>query len=97
MFVNVFCCRERDPCNSTQLLVYLRHQRFVLLVGNFKVLYLVLLFQTTDMGLQIREMMYHKVKMNKILSRITGKPEQQVKTFVDNSYLVACYGLFLCY
>lgn len=30
------------------------------------------------MGLRIREMMYHKLKLNKILSRITGKPEEQV-------------------
>lgn len=30
------------------------------------------------MGLRIREMAYHKVKMNKIFSRITGKPEKQV-------------------
>ncbi|CAD5173232.1 unnamed protein product [Musa acuminata subsp. malaccensis] len=26
-----------------------------------------------EMGLQVKEMMYHKIKMNKILSRITGK------------------------
>nr|AIC33068.1 ATP-dependent Clp protease proteolytic subunit [Elaeis guineensis] len=34
--------------------------------------------RTTEMGLRIREMMYHRVKMNKILSRITGKPEKQI-------------------
>ncbi|RVX07529.1 ATP-dependent Clp protease proteolytic subunit 3, chloroplastic [Vitis vinifera] len=34
----------------------------------------------TEMGIRIREMMYHKIKLNKILSRITGKP--------DNSYFV---------
>jgi ATP-dependent Clp protease, protease subunit len=31
------------------------------------------------MGLQIREMMYEKIKINKIMSRITGKPEEQVQ------------------
>jgi ATP-dependent Clp protease, protease subunit len=30
------------------------------------------------MGLQIREMMYEKIKINKIMSRITGKSEEQV-------------------
>jgi hypothetical protein len=30
------------------------------------------------MGLQIREMLYEKIKMNKIMSRITGKTEEQV-------------------
>ncbi|KAL6621317.1 hypothetical protein ACP70R_033749 [Stipagrostis hirtigluma subsp. patula] len=30
------------------------------------------------MGLQIREMMYEKIKINKIMSRITGKPEEQI-------------------
>ncbi|KAJ6822260.1 ATP-dependent Clp protease proteolytic subunit 3, chloroplastic [Iris pallida] len=39
--------------------------------------------KTTDMGLQIREMMYHKVKMNKIMSRITGKPEHQIENDTD--------------
>ncbi|TVU33791.1 hypothetical protein EJB05_15599, partial [Eragrostis curvula] len=32
----------------------------------------------TEMGLQIREMMYEKIKINKIMSRITGKPEEQI-------------------
>lgn len=30
------------------------------------------------MSIRIREMSYHKVKLNKILSRVTGKPESQV-------------------
>lgn len=30
------------------------------------------------MSIRIREMSYHKVKLNKILSRATGKPVQQV-------------------
>ena len=30
------------------------------------------------MGLQITEMLYEKIKMNKIMSRITGKSEEQV-------------------
>lgn len=54
--------------------------------------------KTTDMGLQIREMMYHKVKMNKILSRITGKPEQQIEIDTDrdnfmNPWQAKEYGL----
>jgi len=54
--------------------------------------------KTTDMGLMIREMMYHKVKMNKILSRITGKPEQQVEIDTDrdnfmNPWEAKEYGL----
>lgn len=31
------------------------------------------------MSIRIREMAYHKIKLNKILSRITGKPEEQVR------------------
>lgn len=54
--------------------------------------------KTTDMGLQIREMMYHKVKMNKILSRITGKPEHQIEMDTDrdnfmNPWEAKEYGL----
>ncbi|PIN14751.1 ATP-dependent Clp protease, proteolytic subunit [Handroanthus impetiginosus] len=30
----------------------------------------------TEMAIRIRETAYHKIKLNKILSRITGKPEQ---------------------
>ncbi|XP_008786556.2 ATP-dependent Clp protease proteolytic subunit 3, chloroplastic-like [Phoenix dactylifera] len=54
--------------------------------------------KTTDMGLRIREMMYHKVKMNKILSRITGKPEKQIEEDTDrdnfmNPWEAKEYGL----
>nr|CAD1823376.1 unnamed protein product [Ananas comosus var. bracteatus] len=54
--------------------------------------------QTTEMGLQIREMMYHRVKMNKILSRITGKSEQQIEVDTDrdnfmNPWEAKEYGL----
>ncbi|KAI0491613.1 hypothetical protein KFK09_025873 [Dendrobium nobile] len=53
---------------------------------------------TTDMGLRIREMMYHKVKMNKIFSRITGKPEHQIEIDTDrdnfmNPWEAKEYGL----
>ncbi|CAI9110609.1 OLC1v1010666C3 [Oldenlandia corymbosa var. corymbosa] len=34
--------------------------------------------KATEMSIRIREMSYHKIKLNKILSRITGKPEEQV-------------------
>ncbi|RWV82273.1 hypothetical protein GW17_00056238 [Ensete ventricosum] len=52
----------------------------------------------TDMGLQIKEMMYHKIKMNKIFSRITGKPEQQIELDTDrdnfmNPWEAKEYGL----
>ena len=36
-------------------------------------------FQASEMGIRIREMVYHKIKLNKIFSRITGKPEEQVR------------------
>ena len=35
--------------------------------------------QAIDIALTIREMNYHKVKLQKILSRITGKSEAQVR------------------
>ncbi|XP_077243957.1 ATP-dependent Clp protease proteolytic subunit 3, chloroplastic-like [Tasmannia lanceolata] len=44
--------------------------------------------KTTDMGLQIREMAYHRVKMNKIFSRITGKPELQIEGDTDRDYFM---------
>ncbi|KAM3330431.1 hypothetical protein ACQJBY_026977 [Aegilops geniculata] len=34
--------------------------------------------KATEMGLQITEMLYEKIKINKIMSRITGKPEEQI-------------------
>ncbi|KAK1321347.1 hypothetical protein QJS10_CPA03g00489 [Acorus calamus] len=54
--------------------------------------------KTTDMQLRIREMMYHKVKMNKIFSRITGKPEKQIEMDTDrdnfmNPWEAMEYGL----
>lgn len=39
--------------------------------------------KATEMSIRIREMAYHKVKINKILSRITGKPEQQIEVDTD--------------
>ncbi|MCL7039830.1 hypothetical protein MKW94_009789 [Papaver nudicaule] len=54
--------------------------------------------KATEMGIRIREMMYHKIKMNKILSRITGKPEEQVEVDTDrdnfmNPWEAMRYGL----
>ncbi|KAL5722115.1 endopeptidase Clp [Ranunculus cassubicifolius] len=54
--------------------------------------------KATEMGLRIREMMYHKVKLNKIISRITGKPESQVELDTDrdnwfNPWEAKEYGL----
>lgn len=34
--------------------------------------------KATEMSIRVREMMYHKIKLNKIFSRITGKPESEV-------------------
>lgn len=39
------------------------------------------------MSIRIREMAYHKIKINKILSRITGKPEEQVGYQMEPHYL----------
>ncbi|KNA19573.1 hypothetical protein SOVF_060310 [Spinacia oleracea] len=39
--------------------------------------------KATDMSIRIREMAYHKVKLNKIMSRITGKPEEQIEIDTD--------------
>ncbi|KAG6470798.1 hypothetical protein ZIOFF_071878 [Zingiber officinale] len=54
--------------------------------------------KATEMALQIREMMYHKIKMVKILSRITGKPEPQLeddtaRDFFMNPWEAKEYGL----
>ncbi|OVA18939.1 ClpP [Macleaya cordata] len=54
--------------------------------------------KATEMGLRIREMMYHKLKLNKILSRITGKPEEQIEVDTDrdnfmNPWEAMKYGL----
>ncbi|KAL9230081.1 hypothetical protein vseg_005473 [Gypsophila vaccaria] len=54
--------------------------------------------KATDMSIRIREMAYHKVKLNKILSRVTGKPEQQVEQDTDrdnfmNPWEAKEYGL----
>ncbi|KAI3933503.1 hypothetical protein MKX01_022082 [Papaver californicum] len=54
--------------------------------------------KATEMGIRIREMMYHKIKLNKILSRITGKPEEQIEVDTDrdnflNPWDAMRYGL----
>ncbi|GAB4827947.1 ATP-dependent Clp protease proteolytic subunit 3 [Ancistrocladus abbreviatus] len=54
--------------------------------------------KATDMSIRIREMAYHKVKINKILSRITGKPEEQIDIDTDrdnfmNAWEAKEYGL----
>ncbi|KAL3701711.1 hypothetical protein R1sor_019733 [Riccia sorocarpa] len=41
-----------------------------------------------DVGLQVREMMYHKRKMCKIMSRITGKSEEQIEEDTDRDYFM---------
>ncbi|KAJ7000452.1 ATP-dependent Clp protease proteolytic subunit 3 [Populus alba x Populus x berolinensis] len=39
--------------------------------------------KASEMSIRIREMSYHKIKLNKILSRITGKPLEQVEVDTD--------------
>ncbi|XP_061363487.1 ATP-dependent Clp protease proteolytic subunit 3, chloroplastic-like [Gastrolobium bilobum] len=50
------------------------------------------------MSIRIREMAYHKIKINKILSRVTGKPEEQIELDTDrdnfmNPWEAKEYGL----
>ncbi|KAJ8748621.1 hypothetical protein K2173_007611 [Erythroxylum novogranatense] len=54
--------------------------------------------KSTDMSIRIREMNYHKIKLNKILSRITGKPIEQIEVDTDrdnfmNAWEAKEYGL----
>lgn len=54
--------------------------------------------KATEMSIRIREMAYHKIKLNKIFSRITGKPEQQIEIDTDrdnfmNPWEAKEYGL----
>ncbi|KAE8708051.1 ATP-dependent Clp protease proteolytic subunit 1 [Hibiscus syriacus] len=54
--------------------------------------------KATEMSIRIREMVYHKIKLNKILSRVTGKPEEQVEIDTDrdnfmNPWEAKEYGL----
>ncbi|XP_047060485.1 ATP-dependent Clp protease proteolytic subunit 3, chloroplastic [Lolium rigidum] len=45
--------------------------------------------KATEMGLQIREMLYEKIKMNKIMSRITGKTEEQIDEDTKFDYFMS--------
>ncbi|KAL5743400.1 hypothetical protein ACOSQ2_026516 [Xanthoceras sorbifolium] len=54
--------------------------------------------KVTEMSIRLREMSYHKVKLNKILSRATGKPLEQVEVDTDrdnfmNAWEAKEYGL----
>ncbi|XP_061338308.1 ATP-dependent Clp protease proteolytic subunit 3, chloroplastic [Gastrolobium bilobum] len=54
--------------------------------------------KATEMSIRIREMAYHKIKINKILSRVTGKPEEQIELDTDrdnfmNPWEAKEYGL----
>ncbi|KAK8546598.1 hypothetical protein V6N12_027374 [Hibiscus sabdariffa] len=54
--------------------------------------------KATEMSIRIREMVYHKVKLNKILSRVSGKPEEQIEIDTDrdnfmNPWEAKEYGL----
>ncbi|KAL2329545.1 hypothetical protein Fmac_017126 [Flemingia macrophylla] len=55
-------------------------------------------YKATEMSIRIREMTYHKIKINKILSRITGKPEELIELDTDrdnfmNPWEAKEYGL----
>ncbi|EES00782.1 hypothetical protein BDA96_03G184600 [Sorghum bicolor] len=45
--------------------------------------------KVTEMGLQIREMMYEKIKINKIMSRITGKSKEQIDEDTKFDYFMS--------
>ncbi|GER36707.1 ATP-dependent Clp protease proteolytic subunit [Striga asiatica] len=52
----------------------------------------------TEMTIRAKEMCYHRVKINKILSRVTGKPEQQIELDTDcdnfmDAWEAKAYGL----
>ncbi|XP_044468832.1 ATP-dependent Clp protease proteolytic subunit 3, chloroplastic [Mangifera indica] len=54
--------------------------------------------KATEMSIRIREMSYHKIKLNKILSRVTGKPLEQIEVDTDrdnfmNAWEAKEYGL----
>ncbi|PON47869.1 ATP-dependent Clp protease proteolytic subunit [Trema orientale] len=54
--------------------------------------------KASEMGIRIREMVYHKIKLNKIFSRITGKPVEQIELDTDrdnfmNPWEAKEYGL----
>lgn len=41
-----------------------------------------------EVGLQVREMMYHKVKLRKIMARLTGKTEEQIEEDTDRDFFM---------
>ncbi|XP_071731295.1 ATP-dependent Clp protease proteolytic subunit 3, chloroplastic [Rutidosis leptorrhynchoides] len=52
----------------------------------------------TDMSIRIREMVYHKVKVNKIISKVSGTPYEKVEADTDRDYFMnaweaKAYGL----
>ncbi|XP_059293391.1 ATP-dependent Clp protease proteolytic subunit 3, chloroplastic [Lycium ferocissimum] len=54
--------------------------------------------KATEMSIRIREMSYHKIKLNKILSRCTGQPLEKVEVDTDrdnfmNAWEAKEYGL----
>ncbi|KAL4582465.1 hypothetical protein LXL04_007015 [Taraxacum kok-saghyz] len=42
----------------------------------------------TDMSIRLREMVYHKVKVNKIISRVSGTPYEKVEADTDRDYFM---------
>ena len=63
--------------------------------NHFVIRWLTRPCQATDMSIRLREMAYHKIKLNKILSRITGKPLEQVCVYIVSLtiYLVLSFLL----
>lgn len=51
----------------------------------------VFIRQAIEVGLQVREMMYHKKKLGKIMARLTGQTEEQViNTLSLVNYMILC-------
>ncbi|KAJ9173017.1 hypothetical protein P3X46_016195 [Hevea brasiliensis] len=47
--------------------------------------------KATEMSIRIREMNYHKIKLNKILSRATGKPVEQIEVDTDRDNFMSAW------
>ncbi|XP_050229733.1 ATP-dependent Clp protease proteolytic subunit 3, chloroplastic [Mercurialis annua] len=47
--------------------------------------------KATEMSIRIREMNYHKIKLNKILSRASGKPVDQIEVDTDRDNFMSAW------
>eukprot|EP00244_Chara_vulgaris_P002148 TRINITY_DN13640_c1_g1_i2.p1 TRINITY_DN13640_c1_g1~~TRINITY_DN13640_c1_g1_i2.p1 ORF type:complete len:277 (+),score=47.15 TRINITY_DN13640_c1_g1_i2:156-986(+) len=44
-----------------------------------------------DVALQVREMIYHKLKLNRIMAYLTGKTEEQIEKDTDRDYFMTSW------